>query len=164
MRIALLTYSTRPRGGVVHTLALAEALARAGATVTVFAVGRDGDAAFFRPVDPAVRVRVVDFPAVDGEAVGARIVRSIATLRAAFDAHLAAGGTHEVPFADGDVPAAPGAPVTGFELVFTGSLIQANAIANAVFSIDTTENATGGTPSVTLTNTVVSTVTARYRG
>ena len=74
--------------------------------------------------------------------------------------HLAAGGTHEVPFADGDVPAAPGAPVTGFELVFTGSLIQANAIANAVFSIDTTENATGGTPSVTLTNTVVSTVTA----
>ena len=29
MRIALLTYSTRPRGGVVHTLALAEALAKA---------------------------------------------------------------------------------------------------------------------------------------
>ena len=26
MRLALLTYSTRPRGGVVHTLALAEAL------------------------------------------------------------------------------------------------------------------------------------------
>jgi len=28
LRIALLTYSTKPRGGVVHTLALAEALAR----------------------------------------------------------------------------------------------------------------------------------------
>ena len=27
MRVALLTYSTKPRGGVVHTLALAEALA-----------------------------------------------------------------------------------------------------------------------------------------
>ena len=30
VRIALLTYSTKPRGGVVHTLALAEAFARAG--------------------------------------------------------------------------------------------------------------------------------------
>lgn len=33
MKIALLTYSTKPRGGVVHTLALAEALARAGQEV-----------------------------------------------------------------------------------------------------------------------------------
>ena len=32
MRIALLTYSTKPRGGVVHTLALAEALAAPGTT------------------------------------------------------------------------------------------------------------------------------------
>ena len=30
MRIAQLTYSTKPRGGVVHTLALAEALAGRG--------------------------------------------------------------------------------------------------------------------------------------
>ena len=96
MRLALLTYSTKPRGGVVHTLALAEALAALGVEVTVWTLGRGGDAGFFRPVDPAVRVRVVDFPAVDGEAVGARIVRSIATLRAAFDAHLAAGGTYDV--------------------------------------------------------------------
>jgi hypothetical protein len=50
--------------------------------------------------------------------------------------------------------------VTGFELVFTGSLIQANATANAAFTIATTENATGAKPSVTLTNTVASTVTA----
>lgn len=35
-RIALLTYSTKPRGGVVHTLALGEALARAGHDVTVW--------------------------------------------------------------------------------------------------------------------------------
>ncbi len=55
LRIALLTYSTRPRGGVVHTLALAEALARAGHQVSVWTLARGGDTGFFRPVDPAVR-------------------------------------------------------------------------------------------------------------
>lgn len=87
MKIALLSYSTKPRGGVVHTLALAEALAAAGQDVTVWSLGRGGDAGFFRPVDPAVHLRIVPFP--DGpatESVGERILRSIATLRAAFDA------------------------------------------------------------------------------
>lgn len=74
--------------------------------------------------------------------------------------HLAAGGTQDVAFAAGAVPAGPRSAVTGFELVYTGSLIQANATANAGFSIVTSENATGGTPSVTLTNTVASTATA----
>ncbi|MWV48240.1 MSMEG_0565 family glycosyltransferase [Rathayibacter sp. VKM Ac-2803] len=77
MRVALLTYSTRPRGGVVHTLALAEALARAGHDVTVWTLARGGDASFFRGVDPAVTVRVVPFVSVDEESVGDRIVRSI---------------------------------------------------------------------------------------
>lgn len=86
MRIALLTYSTRPRGGVVHTLALAEALASLGEQVDVWTLGRDGDITFFRPVDPRVGVRAVPFAPVDGEDVGARIVRSIAVLRAAFTA------------------------------------------------------------------------------
>ncbi|GAA0585253.1 MSMEG_0565 family glycosyltransferase [Paractinoplanes ferrugineus] len=84
MRIALLSYSTRPRGGVVHTLALAEALAELGADVTVWTLGRGGDTGFFRPVDERVRLRVVDFPERAGESVGARIVRSIAVLRQAF--------------------------------------------------------------------------------
>ncbi|HKT01809.1 MAG TPA: MSMEG_0565 family glycosyltransferase [Rugosimonospora sp.] len=87
MRIALLTYSTKPRGGVVHTLALAEALAAAGQQVTVWTLGRGGDTGFFRPVDPAVLLRTVPFP--DGpphETLGARILRSIAVLRQAFDA------------------------------------------------------------------------------
>ncbi|MFI8074186.1 MSMEG_0565 family glycosyltransferase [Streptomyces sp. NPDC086033] len=86
MKIALLSYSTKPRGGVVHTLALAEALAATGEDVTVWSLGRGGDDGFFRPVDPAVRLRIVPFP--DGperETVGERILRSIATLRAAFD-------------------------------------------------------------------------------
>ncbi|MBH0776949.1 MSMEG_0565 family glycosyltransferase [Nocardia bovistercoris] len=84
MRIALLTYSTKPRGGVVHTLNLAEALARAGAQVTVVTLGRGGDTAFFRPVDPSVRVEIVPFAADPDETVGARILRSISTLREGF--------------------------------------------------------------------------------
>jgi glycosyltransferase-like protein len=85
VNIALLTYSTKPRGGVVHTLSLAEALAAAGAAVTVWTLGRGGDDGFFRPVDPGVRQVIVPFPDRDGEDVGARVLRSIATLRAAFD-------------------------------------------------------------------------------
>ncbi|MGW5383577.1 MSMEG_0565 family glycosyltransferase [Nocardia sp. NPDC003963] len=84
MRLALLTYSTKPRGGVVHTLNLAEALSRLGVDVTVWTLGRGGDAGFFRPVDPSVALRVVPFAAIDGESVGARIMRSIRALREAF--------------------------------------------------------------------------------
>lgn len=85
MKIALLTYSTRPRGGVVHTLALAEALAAAGQDVAVWTLGRGGDGGFFRPVDPAVTLRVVPFPdGPPGEGTGERIMRSIAVLRGAF--------------------------------------------------------------------------------
>ncbi|GAA5061456.1 MSMEG_0565 family glycosyltransferase [Nocardia callitridis] len=84
MRIALLTYSTKPRGGVVHTLNLAEALAAAGAEVTVWTLGRGGDSGFFRPVHPSVAIEVVPFAADDAETVGQRIMRSVRTLRAAF--------------------------------------------------------------------------------
>jgi glycosyltransferase-like protein len=84
VNIALLTYSTKPRGGVVHTLSLAEALAAAGAAVTVWTLGRGGDAGFFRPVDPAVRQVIVPFPDRDGEGTGERVLRSIAALREAF--------------------------------------------------------------------------------
>lgn len=47
--LALLTYSTKPRGGVVHTLQLAEALADLGVPVQVLALGDPGGS-FFRPV------------------------------------------------------------------------------------------------------------------
>ncbi|GAA2048888.1 MSMEG_0565 family glycosyltransferase [Williamsia deligens] len=85
MKIALLTYSTRPRGGVVHTLNLAEALADAGADVTVWSLARGGDPGFFRPVDPRVDIRLVPFPDREGQSVTDRIVASIATLGAAVD-------------------------------------------------------------------------------
>ncbi|WP_248961326.1 MSMEG_0565 family glycosyltransferase [Sphaerisporangium perillae] len=85
MRIALLTYSTKPRGGVVHTLNLAEALAAAGQDVTVWTLARGGDAGFFRAVAPAVRQVLVPFPDIPGETTGDRILRSISVLRQAFD-------------------------------------------------------------------------------
>lgn len=85
LRVALLTYSTKPRGGVVHTLNLAEAMARLGADVTVWSLARGGDDGFFRDVDPIVGVRLVPFPDRESETITERIVRSIDTLRAAFD-------------------------------------------------------------------------------
>ncbi len=79
VRISFVTYSTRPRGSVVHTLALAEALAAQGEDVTVWALGRDGDDGVFRPVDPAVRVRVVPAPAREDD-FGRRVTGSIRAL------------------------------------------------------------------------------------
>ncbi|MDV8025097.1 MSMEG_0565 family glycosyltransferase [Rhodococcus sp. IEGM 1330] len=84
MKISLSTYSSKPRGGVVHTLALAEALARAGHDVSVWSLGRGGDSEFFRDVDPAVTVRMVPFEQRENESVGERILRSIDVLRQAF--------------------------------------------------------------------------------
>lgn len=48
-RVALVTYSTKPRGGVVHTLSLGEELHQLGYPAFVIALG-DPDKGFFRPV------------------------------------------------------------------------------------------------------------------
>ncbi len=58
-RVALTTYSIKPRGGVVHTLELAEALQDAGIDVTVVAMGPP-DAGFFR--DLKVPFEIVPAP------------------------------------------------------------------------------------------------------
>lgn len=42
MKIALLTYSTKPRGSVIHTLELAQALSELGHEPCVFALDKDG--------------------------------------------------------------------------------------------------------------------------
>lgn len=84
LRIGLLTYSTKPRGGVVHTLNLAEALVELGADVTVWSLARQGDRGFFRAVDQRVCLRLIDFPDIAAESVTDRIVRSIDALAAAF--------------------------------------------------------------------------------
>ncbi|MBW4467526.1 MAG: MSMEG_0565 family glycosyltransferase [Pegethrix bostrychoides GSE-TBD4-15B] len=43
LRIALLTYSTQPRGSVLHTLELAEALHHLGHSVCIYALDKTGD-------------------------------------------------------------------------------------------------------------------------
>jgi glycosyltransferase-like protein len=53
--VALFTYSTLPRGSVVHTAHLAEALHDAGWPVTVYALDKDGRG-FFRPLRAPVRL------------------------------------------------------------------------------------------------------------
>jgi glycosyltransferase-like protein len=50
MQIALFTYSTKPRGGVVHTLELAEALHNEGQQVCVYALDKD-NLGFHRPLN-----------------------------------------------------------------------------------------------------------------
>ncbi len=110
LAIALLTYSTKPRGSVVHTLALAEALAEAGQRVTVWTLGRGGDRAFFRPVDPRVELRIAPFPDVAGEEFGPRILRSIHVLTSAFDS-------------------------TGYDIVHAQDCISANAVDRCVRTV-----------------------------
>ena len=56
MRILLLTYSVRPRGGVVHTLELAGALQAVGHDVTIAAMARPGEEVFRPSEVPLVRI------------------------------------------------------------------------------------------------------------
>lgn len=75
-RVALVTYSTRPRGGVVHTLALAERLHGLGWPVHVFALGDPG-AGFFRPVHAPHTI----FPAAGSEgSLEDRVFRAVDAL------------------------------------------------------------------------------------
>ncbi len=60
-RLGILTYSTKPRGGVVHSLELAEALQARGVDVHLFALGGPGES-FFRPTS----VPFTLFPAIEG--------------------------------------------------------------------------------------------------
>jgi glycosyltransferase-like protein len=58
LSIGMFTYSAKPRGSVVHAASVADALARAGHDVTVYALGQPG-AAFYRALECPVRL----FPA-----------------------------------------------------------------------------------------------------
>jgi glycosyltransferase-like protein len=78
--IGLFTYSTRPRGSVVHAVCLGEALTRAGHQVTLYALGKSG-ATFYRPA----ACPVVLFPAGEAPADAESLVRQrIGELRSGF--------------------------------------------------------------------------------
>jgi glycosyltransferase-like protein len=51
LSIGLYTYSTQPRGSVVHCAALADALCARGHSVTVYALAKPGAESFFRALD-----------------------------------------------------------------------------------------------------------------
>ena len=74
--IALVTYSTKPRGGVVHTLSLAEALTAAGVPVHLVTLGEPGGG-FFRPT--TVPFTVVQAPP-RGETLEERVFASVDAL------------------------------------------------------------------------------------
>jgi glycosyltransferase-like protein len=57
LRIAMLTYSVRARGGPVHALEVSEALARRGHEVELVALGRPGEQFFRHPHIPARIIR-----------------------------------------------------------------------------------------------------------
>jgi glycosyltransferase-like protein len=79
MRVGLVTYSTKPRGGVVHLLALAEALGKRSFPVEIVALG-DPEVGFYRPVavpcsfvaapDPAPELEARVFDAIDALEAG----------------------------------------------------------------------------------------------
>jgi glycosyltransferase-like protein len=76
MSVALVTYSTRPRGGVVHTLDLAEALLSSGADMRIIALG-DPAIGFFRET----KVPVTFVPAPEwAETLDERVFRSVDAL------------------------------------------------------------------------------------
>jgi glycosyltransferase-like protein len=84
--VALLTYSVKPRGGVVHTLALAEALHADGYPVRVFALGDPG-AGFYR----TVRAPVTIVPAPPTlPTLEERVFASVDSLTGALAGHVAA--------------------------------------------------------------------------
>ena len=68
-KIALLTYSTKPRGGVVHTLSLAESLSELGQVVHVYALGTSKE--FFRHVD--VPYTLIPCPDIDYSSMDEKI-------------------------------------------------------------------------------------------
>ena len=55
LSIGIFSYSTKPRGSVVHAACLAEALQRKGAQVTLYALSKAGDE-FYRPLSCALRL------------------------------------------------------------------------------------------------------------
>lgn len=81
LRIAMLMHSLNPRGGVVHTLELADALVQLGHSVTVIAAGRPGQQ-LFRPTLAQLSVAPLgDLPHALVPMVGARMQAVAAHLR-----------------------------------------------------------------------------------
>jgi glycosyltransferase-like protein len=93
LSIALYTYSTLPRGSVVHTANLADALHDAGCHVTVYALDKE-KRGFYRPL----RASLCLVPASATPATTAELVRVRALELADHLAHL--GASHDIHHAE----------------------------------------------------------------
>ena len=87
--VGIFTYSTVPRGSVVHAAALADALADAGWDATLYALHKDGRG-FFRPLRAGLRL----IPAAPAPPTTAALVRQRAGELTAFLA--TAGADHDI--------------------------------------------------------------------
>ncbi len=87
LRIASFTYSTKPRGGVFHTLSLAESLQALGHEVHIFALGKDQQG-FFRPTTVPHTLIPFDIPG-DEVSLDERIKSYIQTYYDFMTGHLA---------------------------------------------------------------------------
>ena len=88
LRIAMLTYSLRPRGGVVHALEISEALAARGHEVELIALGPPGES-FFR--EPTVPSRIVRYETIRDAPFDERIMAMLAAYRDGLADPLAEG-------------------------------------------------------------------------
>lgn len=98
LRIALFTYSTRPRGGVVHALELAEALTARGQQVHLFALEKPGRSGFFRPTNVPTSFIPVD-ERLD-EAMDERVARYIDAYVDFLDRELSGGEGYDIYHAE----------------------------------------------------------------
>ena len=103
-RVAILTYSTRPRGGVIHALRLAEELHRLAVPVHLFALG-DPAAGFFRDVDAPHTIVPAPEPASTLEE------RVLASLAAMQDALASQVGRYEIAHAEDCISARAAAAI-----------------------------------------------------
>ncbi|WP_437957962.1 MSMEG_0565 family glycosyltransferase [Sorangium sp. So ce119] len=81
LSVALLTYSTKPRGGVVHTVELAEALHDLGVEVCIYALNKDQGGFYRAPRCPHVLVPAAPAPAGIDAVVEQRIAELTIGLR-----------------------------------------------------------------------------------
>ncbi|AUX27562.1 glycosyl transferase family 1 [Sorangium cellulosum] len=81
LSVALLTYSTKPRGGVVHTVELAEALQDLGVATCIYALNKDQGGFYRAPRCPAVLVPAAPAPAGIDAVVEQRIEELVTGLR-----------------------------------------------------------------------------------
>lgn len=96
MRVMVLTYSVRPRGGVVHAIAVAEALADCGHAVELVALARTGESLFR---ETSVPVRLIRHDPV-AEAFDDRIHAMMAAYRDGLRDIVLAEGAPDIAHAE----------------------------------------------------------------